>query len=262
MKLKELEKKHDHKLTECLKVIIFSLLMLAPLFASISQMIYVSFNKNAYQSYSGTTTQIVENGYQYNTNVVNDETDLIADNIYEFRMNHVNDKFSLYFLNLYIFNDDRLLLYCNDGGYIDVYNEKLELAYGITNLEYYLTNINNLTVYFTYAEDTLDITDVDIGISQYIFESDFLGDTIYSQIETSTLDNAFYYGVNQMTKSELFNWTQNTAVYTGVKAMTDNLQIQTPVVAILIVYWFILTIIYIIIDIVLGLFTKLTHFMN
>ena len=62
-----------------------------------------------------------------------------------------------------------------------------------------------------------------------------------------------------MTKSELFNWTQNTAVYTGIKAMTDNLQIQTNAIAILLTYWFILTIIYIIVDIVLKLFTTMTH---
>ena len=81
----------------------------------------------------------------------------------------------------------------------------------------------------------------------------------YTYNKYSYLDNAFYYGVDQMTKSDLFNWTQNTAIYNGVKAMTDNLQIQTPAIAILIVYWFILTIIYVIIDIVLKCFTTITH---
>ena len=76
---------------------------------------------------------------------------------------------------------------------------------------------------------------------------------------TDKLDNAFYYGVEKMTQSDLFNWTQNTAIYTGVKTMTDNLEIQTPAIAILITYWFILTVIYVIIDIVLKGFTTITH---
>ena len=62
-----------------------------------------------------------------------------------------------------------------------------------------------------------------------------------------------------MTESDLFNWTENTALYTGIKGMTDNLEIGTPAIAILITYWFILTVIYVIIDIVLKGFTTITH---
>ena len=81
----------------------------------------------------------------------------------------------------------------------------------------------------------------------------------YFLTEKDTLDNAFYYGVEKMTESDLFNWTQNTTLYNGIKTMTDNLEIQTPAIAILLTYWFILTIIYVIIDIVLKGFTTLTH---
>lgn len=64
MKLKDMKEKHDHKFTNLLKVAIFALLMIAPLFASISQMLYATFNKNAYKSYYGEIiNEEVQNNY-------------------------------------------------------------------------------------------------------------------------------------------------------------------------------------------------------
>ena len=55
MKIKDEKQKHNHKLTDLLKVCIFGLLMIAPLLASVSQMLYVTLNKNAKDSYYGQT---------------------------------------------------------------------------------------------------------------------------------------------------------------------------------------------------------------
>ena len=45
--MKDEKQKHNHKLTDLIKVVIFAILMTAPLLASISQMLYVTLNKNA-----------------------------------------------------------------------------------------------------------------------------------------------------------------------------------------------------------------------
>lgn len=297
--------RHDHKLTDLLKVCIFSLLMLAPLVASCSQWIYATINKNAYQSYSGTQSYTSATPV-YQTNEVNSFEDLVQNNYYE-----------LHFTTTITFNDDlqpsnKVLQILSDYGnnvmniinvstnsdgdsliyilnniqygeidYLLSYNEIIDNTSSITRHYYELFNYDNANDDFSSAvevgviEGNLYIYTINTTILfQYLIDdySAFLTSEDYSitavntmqeytitQHEQSTLDNAFYYGVDQMTKSELFNWTQNTALYSGIKAMTDNLQIQTNAIAILLTYWFILTIIYIIVDIVLKLFTTITH---
>lgn len=46
-------KKHDHKITKLLKISIFATIMLAPFLAVASKVAYVTFNKNANESYAG-----------------------------------------------------------------------------------------------------------------------------------------------------------------------------------------------------------------
>lgn len=265
--------KHDHKLTDLLKVCIFSLLMLAPLIASCSQWIYATINKNAYQSYSGTQTQFVQqkvnNVYRLFYEVDNDYN---LQDTYQDDFNIDIQVFNLSSLDIihadveetfendvditnqgYIYIDSVGDLYLNYYAcYIQNYNESPYLTYNIQNL------INS----FDFID--LKILNDSNNIVPNLINEGFLIDcpnNYYEMVEVqaTTLDNAFYYGVDQMTKSELFNWTQNTALYSGIKAMTDNLQIQTNAIAILLTYWFILTIIYIIVDIVLKLFTTITH---
>lgn len=267
--------RHDHKLTDLLKVCIFSLLMLAPLIASCSQWIYATINKNAYQSYSGTQTQFVkqkvENVYRF-TNFNNDN-EFLYDYYTEFGFNG----------NVYAIDQGNIVSAYLDEALPDEYNKyenycifnysnhgegnvlcSLTVYQSIrqTNDLYYTTGICLDYEEFNSFDLTINET-FDINI-QSLINNGFLVDcpvNYYEMVEVqaTTLDNAFYYGVDQMTKSELFNWTQNTALYSGIKAMTDNLQIQTNAIAILLTYWFILTIIYIIVDIVLKLFTTITH---
>ena len=251
MKMKDEKTKHNHKLTDLLKVCIFGLLMIAPLLASVSQMLYVTLNKNAKDSYYGETINKQENIF-YKDLVVN-ETYYInsAEQTPPQQQNYINGR---YYCNNVSINGNyedysnvtNFRLYLNSGGQI----ECLFYSDISTYFKYNLTS-SGYIVTFTYLSttqsgNTLNPNDYDL-FYQKKYEN------------YSYLDNAFYYGVDQMTKSDLFNWTQNTAIYTGVKAMTDNLQIQTNAIAILIVYWFILTIIYIIIDIILKCFTTITH---
>lgn len=255
MKMKDEKQKHNHKLTDLIKICIFGLLMIAPLLASISQMLYVTLNKNAKDSY---------HGINYNSYFDDD---------------NYNIKLDTYYLSKIKFN--------NLGNYLNTNNAILDFSNTYINyqdLQYDFNSINTSRILYENSNRfTLFAINRWNGQEEHYFYYSYtdlyritntltwhLNSNVYDNIKTEilldlntinidTLDNAFYYGVEQMTKSDLFNWTQNTAIYTGVKAMTDNLQIQTPAIAILIVYWFILTIIYVIIDIVLKCFTTITH---
>ena len=254
MKMKDEKQKHNHKITELIKICIFGLLMIAPLFASVSQMLYVTFNKNAKDSYYSETI----NQSEY----VNVDNLQLNKNYY---FNNSNPTSSLLTITGIRITIENL------SNYVGPYQTTIES--NINNIKYlYFSNSGTSNAYIGF-QDVTYTTIQNVSFANSInFNFDFLG-TNTNTIDTflldrlytleynkySFLDNAFYYGVDQMTQSDLFNWTQNTAIYTGVKAMTDNLQIQTPAIAILIVYWFILTIIYVIIDIVLKCFTTITH---
>lgn len=246
MKISELKGKHDHALTSWLKVIIFSLLMIAPLFASISQWIYVSFNKNAKDSYGGFNENQVE--YVEPTNVETYQEYNLINHSYTLSTNGYIDLQILEVVNFtgndtqkQLIEDSNRIYLRTTGDYYIFYN----------NSTYqYEMNVNNITIELKVIITATNINSLN-DLKPILLERQVNGN--------ETLDNAFYYGVEKMTESDLFNWTQNTTLYSGIKTMTDNLEIQTPAIAILLTYWFILTIIYVIIDIVLKGFTTLTH---
>ena len=135
---------------------------------------------------------------------------------------------------------------------------------------YYLRLYDNKSVYF-FSETYTQIANGNVGGSSFInmkYKLLSLNDTInnlgsmFSYKDTKSynyIDNVFEYSFNKLANDNLFNWTENTAVYTGVKAMTDNLQINITVIPMIITYWFLLTVIYVLIDLVIKAFTVLTH---
>lgn len=250
MKINELKNKHDHALTKWLKVIIFSMLMVAPLLASVSQWIYVCCNRHAKESYSAKFIETKQEINNISTFVQNENYYLQPDitttggNVlsYTYNYNLININWEDYGAQEHTYNAFKLLRLGDNSIYYiwlyDTNNNRYQISIQNTNMPEIVFNLNSVNA--------------DGGT--------LLGGYIYTYImQTETLDNAFYYGVDQMTKSDLFNWTQNTAIYTGIKGMTDNLEIGTPAIAILITYWTILTIAYVIIDILLTGFTWLTH---
>ena len=83
---------------------------------------------------------------------------------------------------------------------------------------------------------------------------------IYNPNATTTT-NVFYTAVNNMNNSTLFNWTEDTAIYTALNSMLVGLELGTgtTTLAILLTYWSLMTAIYIVFDIIIFCFTKLTH---
>ena len=150
---------------------------------------------------------------------------------------------------------------------LDVETGEMKLRFNNDNYLFYLYDTNYkgaLLAVSLQLNTTLNFYIIFNGLDReaflpYIMESDYLGDLIIDEETTLTLDNAFEYSVNKLAESPILSWTQQTAIYTGVNTMTTQLGVSTPTIAMLIVYWFLLTIIYIIIDIIIKLFTWLTH---
>ena len=78
---------------------------------------------------------------------------------------------------------------------------------------------------------------------------------------TGTQQDVFYNAVNNMTSKAIFSWTEDTAMYTTIDSVCTGLEFGTSAntLAILLTYWIINTLIYIIFDIVIEMFVKLTH---
>ena len=243
MKLSNL--KHNHSLTDLLKILIFAILMLAPIGAVATRCMYVICNKNAYQSYYGETiNEEIDTTIQPNEMVTNTEYLMTTNTTtYDFVSNYI------YITCNYLYN------YNNDTEYTDF--DMIQINGNTAN---YLALYNNGNYVRAWQLNATTIYKF-----KFLYNGGTRIDTIPYTIQkqefnkNSYLDNVFEYSVNELENSQLFNWTENTAVYTGVKAMTTQLQITGNVIPILITYWFLLTIIYVIIDIVLKLFTVLTH---
>lgn len=253
-KLKIEKKKHDHKLTDLLKVAIFSLIMLAPMFAIASKCIYVAYNKNAYQSYSGTTYIEMQPIY-YETNEVNSNADIIVGNIYEWIDNITLPQDSirnnLFNLSYNSYDND-----CNS-----IYKDANESIYltNLTNKYYNLTINTDIRFYFVPSRVYQPYSNLYQAVSKC--EIKIIKE--YEQVtQTETLDNVFYLAVNSIKNQTLFNWTTETAIYSAINGMCSGLAVENGVLPILLTYWSLMTAIYIVFDLIIFTFTKITHYIN
>lgn len=245
MKIKPDSNKHDHKWTDLLKVGLFSILMSAPLIAVGVKCGYVICNKNAYMSYSGQKQTKYINTYDFevgNNYLLQGKTNTKTNGLSESN-NCIYASECVY--NNTTYDDVRIGFYRNADSTPTYVYVRDRLA----NTElFYCTLDANKQLIFTYESS--------VGINNTTVENYFYEIEITS---FDKLDNVFTYAVNDISNNNLFNWTQNTAIYTGINAMTTNLDIVNPTIAILITYWTLLTIIYVIIDILLTGFIYLTH---
>lgn len=250
-------KKHDHRLTDLLKVSIFSLVMMAPVAAIGVTCAYVVCNKNAYQSYYGQT--INEKNYQQITNFVQNEdyyflssndnnNQSVGGNNPQFTFQSIEVISSLPNLNTTdynkVINSNNGFLYFNSG------TNARTIALRQDEENYIYLNLSTNILEFQFNGLQLVENNKEVFIS-------YLKQIEYNKY--SYLDNVFYYAVDTMQNNTLFSWTKNTAIYTGIETMTTGLGITTASVPVLLTYWFLITVIYIIIDIVITMFTWITH---
>lgn len=238
--------KHNHSLTDLLKVLLFALLMLAPIGSVATRCLYVVCNKNAYQSYSETSTMT---------------TTLISENAQSIVGNN-------YMINLIEGSGYSSNIYVNSSTIDYDYIAGTELSYDVVGFRFYPNNThfrlidsNNLTYNYELNDEKRNY----LNGQTFNWKSGNLVETnspvrFYMVSYTSgKLDNVFEYSVTKVANDQIFSWTQNTPVYTGINAMCTQLGITGQAIPIILSYWLILTCIYVVIDILLKLFTLLTH---
>lgn len=253
MKLNDV--KHNHSLTDLLKVLLFAIVMLLPFIDVFVRCGYVMFNKNAYQSYSGEQYEYENHFTSINDVEMNSILHFDSSIAYSNQSNinsgriyytNVSDLYSTYTTLQSQLNEGTYFIYYvrSDNRQLYIYNDQNTLLYS-PNLTSIHTQFN-----FKILAFENNIVNVFPSLSEV------------TQQDNNYLDNVFEYSVSQLEESSLYNWTTQTAIYSGVSQMTTQLGITTNIIPIIVCYWFFITIIYIILDIIIRLFTILTHFIG
>ena len=194
MKLNDI--KHNHSLTDLLKILIFSILMMIPFIDVGTRCLYVICNKNAYQSYSDS------NLIQTNT-IPTNYTQIIENNVVQFN----------YFENT-----------SYTGGHSIKYGFKSisfnPLDYGWNNRDWnsvqFIFNGSNKYIYLFDTNNDYQAKNIwGTSITSFAIVSNGVNTDVSQQIGTEytqvsmityqsqKLDNIFDYSVNKLSQSEL-----------------------------------------------------------
>lgn len=238
--------------------IIYGFLLFMPLLAIGVTCAYAIFNKNAYQSYSGennTSETYIEDASQLRLN--NGEYTYVR-----LQNNNINSNtnYDVYFI-------------CNDFEVIESSSTINEIAVKF-NVQSFSTNII-LTLYNSSSQQivslnsstaTLNFKCVITGISNITNTNSLLAvNKLFYTITDNNyrfIDNVFYYSIDKVQQSPLFNWAEDSAIYTGMTATCNALNITTTFIPLLMTYWLIISVIYILYDIILvilHIFHKKIH---
>ena len=73
--------------------------------------------------------------------------------------------------------------------------------------------------------------------------------------------NVFYDAVERLSSENLFSWTSSTSIYSTLNLMLTGLDLGTgtATLCLLLTYWALMSAIYIVFDIIIFIFTKITH---
>lgn len=232
MKNKDLKKGRESIIGK----IIYGFLLFMPLIAIFSTILISTFNKNS----TTTTTEAYEinnvntidyetiyyidsSYYTSNPNTTNSQItlNLIVDKIYYQSFNNDLTNLNRIYLNS---NDNNLYLY-NGSSVITQVNPNMNLKFSF--------HIQNYAPYNTTTENYL------ITLLKTRTEN------------TYSAQNIFYDSVDKVEQSELFNWAQNSLIYTGIADTCTQLSITNTFIPLLLAYWLIISVIYILYDIIL-----------
>lgn len=230
--MKPEKNKHDHSLTKFLKVATFGIFLLLPFWSIAAATAYSTFNANA--------SNQVENRY------TETPTELIHGETYHFK------------------NTERL----QEGDYtikfLDYSNVETESTKTQSTLDRKQLAISDG---YYYASFGYDLYNYFIGEFDFVYDT-AMGDTTsfldyltHERIETNIIDqrNSFYYAISQVEEQPLFSWTKQTATYNTLKLVMSGFDNPNNFIPVCITYMFMVTCVYLIIDIVIEMTTWITH---
>lgn len=80
---------------------------------------------------------------------------------------------------------------------------------------------------------------------------------------TGVQQDVFYNALTNITTKTVFTWTTSTAMFSTISAVLTGLEFgSNNILAILLTYWILNTLIYVLFDIIIDMFVKLTHFLR
>ena len=253
--------------------IIYGFLLFAPLINILVTCMYVTFNKNAYESYSGTEEiQNVEIEYKYQSNEVETKEDLVTGNIYQFDYDFTQASVTsttllfeckqIWFDFVETNNYPNQTIVIGDGVTVFrinlIYSSSI-IRFGIyyannTNQYYMLQKASYISnvkfIYYPYNTET-----VGNNYLQYIKYTDYneIENVTITQTQKQELDNAFIYGTQKTEDSNLFNWAKTTGTYTVLNNVTTSIGITNTFIPMLMAYWLLISVVYFLFDIALIL---------
>lgn len=224
--------KHDHKPTKILKILTFGIFLLLPFWAIATATAYSTFNASA-------TNEVTHNTLETPTTLQHGEKYTIT----------INERINI--------NSNWLIYYSN--------YENVE-----TNTTKSTTELNRLQIAGTdayyYASFNTDLYNYFIGSFDFTFDygsnyEELLPLIKWHHTYTEEIDqrNTFYYAVNQIEEQPLFAWTKETATYNTFKLLTNGFENNNNFIPVTLTYMFMVTCIYLIIDIVIESATWATH---
>lgn len=278
--MEKLKNVHDHKFTDLIKVCIFALMLILPGIIFLPSCLYYGFNEHA------TNTETTTINYKYQSNEVNTLDDLVVGNIYQFNANNEytddlisNANLEFDILKIYQYNFLDLAPSENETNWVSILEDSdISIKMYIDTYSYN----GNLIIYFNDDELTLNY-DLDFNemfslnaiVKLTLLEKHDINDiryyhgfsyTDYNVIESvsvntdDTISNKLYNSWEQMWNTPLFSWTNNTPFNNSLNGFIGIFGINAQSYISNVLIWLLsMTAIYVVIDIVIGVFKWLTH---
>lgn len=231
---------------------IYGFLLFMPLLAIAITCAYAIFNKNAYQSYYGDTIN------EEQTNIVNGNLEVGITYTTSFKdfTEPLLVTSPTYNITNFAFID------CLGTNPIpsNVTIKSFQLIYNTSNCNIKFVDTNDTSYYYSYIQQISNpqpnysyyyIFSYKIITSQTLPTEIQQKTTYTTYIQNSFLSEVFYYSVDKVEESNLFNWSKDTGMYTTVHGATELLGITNTFIPMLMSYWLLISVIYIVYDIAL-----------
>lgn len=246
--------KHDHTATKKIKAWLFAIMLLLPFLFLLPTGLYYGLNQNAQLSEKTEQTPVY-----YETNEIINYTSFISGNAYMWTDNFTAPTSWTTSEIAQIKNTDNIQSLQSSFN-----NDILSLRYSSQNTLLYLTdnnghflNINSVSLWVVWI-NTINsnyLDDMLYNFQPYSYAIKEYTDITYTNDISTSIINAW----NSTWQNPLFSWTNYSPFYAPMQSFTNVFGINDMQIANVLTYLATITSIYIVFDIIIELFTYLTH---
>ena len=223
--------------------IIYGFLLFMPLLAITFTCLYTTFNDNAFENYD--TGKQIEYEQVQTLNDFNAGSNYIITPNATLNVNNSN------------YAQNQTTIYTTKLNYNGVDYENAYFSYYSTGNAIYIycyyydngtqttimSGLNAKTTKFNFTYQTNNFY-ADFSYIAPLFSEEIVNQNNY-------LNNSFYYAVNKVEQSPLFNWAEDSVIYTGMTNTCNALDITNTFIPLIMTYWLIISVIYFLYDIIL-----------